>query len=299
MKTQTYSILEPVFRATVFLAAALLLSSCGQEAAKPAEATEIRNGEVLIGYSDCGDSDTTLLFIHGWCIDKSYWSYQADYFCDRYRVVLVDLPGFGSPAEGRTEWTIEQFGSDIAAVIADLDLRKVVLIGHSMGGAVALEAAATYPDRIIGFVGVDNFKGIGRAIDADQRKELDEFIALLRDSFVQVSTRFADNYLLHENTPQEVRDRLYTSIGRTDPGIGAAAARSNWLYQERELAQLAVLPVKLQLINSNATPTDTAALGRYCAHSYRVYSAGLTGHYPMLEDPDRFNQALDSILLNL
>lgn len=295
MQTQTYNFLRPVLLAAVLL----LSSSCGQEATRPTEAAEIRNGEILIDYSDCGDNDTTLLFIHGWCIDKSYWSHQAAYFCDRYRVVLVDLPGFGSPAEGRTEWTIEQFGSDIATVIADLDLSKVVLIGHSMGGDVALEAAATYPDRIIGFVGVDNFKDVGRAMDADQLKELDQFIVLLRDSFVQVSTRFADHYLLHENTPQEVRDRLYTSIGQTDPGIGSAAARSNWLYREREIAQLAVLPVKLQLINSDATPTDTAALGRYCAHSYRVYSAGLTGHYPMLEDPAVFNRAMDSILLGL
>ena len=39
--------------------------------------------------------DTTLLFVHGWCINKEYWKEQSAYFCDNYKVVTLDLPGFG------------------------------------------------------------------------------------------------------------------------------------------------------------------------------------------------------------
>ena len=75
--------------------------------------THIKVNDVDIAYNQCGKSDTTLLFIHGWCINKEYWNDQSIYFCDRYKVVTLDLPGFGRSGKNRTDWNFEQYADDI------------------------------------------------------------------------------------------------------------------------------------------------------------------------------------------
>jgi len=55
----------------------------------------ISNKGVNIVYDDTKTGDTALVFVHGWCINRGYWKDQVDFFKNRYRVVSVDLPGFG------------------------------------------------------------------------------------------------------------------------------------------------------------------------------------------------------------
>ena len=66
----------------------------------------------------------------------------------------------------------------------------------------------------------------------------------------------------------------------------------------KERALLQLLDLKVHLINSDAIPTNVGQLEKYCS-SYEVHSIGPTGHYPMIEEPDRFNDILDDILANL
>ena len=113
-----------------------------------------------ISYQTCGSGEITLLFVHGWCINQGYWSYQSDGFCSDYKIVTMDLPGFGNSGKDRNNWTIEQFGKDVSEVIEQLDLKQVVLIGHSMGGDIILETALNN-DKVIALIGVDNFKEVG------------------------------------------------------------------------------------------------------------------------------------------
>src|SRR6187200_3178241 len=69
--------------------------------------TNITINYVAIEFDECGQGDTTLLFVHGWCINKEYWADQSKYFSDKYKVVALDLPGFGNSGKNRTEWTFE------------------------------------------------------------------------------------------------------------------------------------------------------------------------------------------------
>src|SRR3569833_482683 len=113
---------------------------------------------VNIAYSDTGTGDTTLLFVHGWAINRSYWSEQVKHFSSRYRIVTMDLPGFGESDKNRNDWTTRAYGNDVDSVITQLGLKKVILIGHSMSGDIVLQAAAIMPGNVLAIVGVDNFK---------------------------------------------------------------------------------------------------------------------------------------------
>ncbi|MDB5060682.1 MAG: hypothetical protein JWP67_525, partial [Mucilaginibacter sp.] len=85
----------------------------------------IVSNNVRIDYTDTGSGDTTLLFVHGWCINKSYWADQIAHFSKGYRVVAIDLPGFGKSGKNRKVWNTTAFGEDIKNVITQLDLKNV------------------------------------------------------------------------------------------------------------------------------------------------------------------------------
>ncbi|MHA2321359.1 MAG: alpha/beta fold hydrolase [Candidatus Thorarchaeota archaeon] len=108
-----------------------------------------------INYVDTGEGKVTLIIIHGMGAKAELWKKQIERFSQSFRVVALDLGGHGSSGKIRDKWTMESFGRDVNAVAEALDISNAILIGHSMGGAVALEAARVLGDRIIGIIGID------------------------------------------------------------------------------------------------------------------------------------------------
>src|SRR5262249_21572171 len=96
-----------------------------------------------------GNGDTALVFLHGWCGDREYWKHQADAFASDYRVVTLDQAGHGESGKKRKHWSIDSLAGDVEAVVKALGLKRVILIGHSMGGPVALMAAKRMPGTVV------------------------------------------------------------------------------------------------------------------------------------------------------
>jgi len=135
--------------------------------------TAISADGIQISFHVQGSGTPALVFVHGWCCDKTYWDAQAPFFSKRYKVVTVDLAGHGESGLGRKDYTMEAFGEDVVAVVDKLGLDNVVLIGHSMGGPVILEAAQRIPERVIGLVAADTFHNV------EQKFQIDELVCLL------------------------------------------------------------------------------------------------------------------------
>ena len=152
------------------------LSGCGADSEKQALSAD----NVAINYRVEGEGTPALVFVHGWSCEKSYWKYQVPHFSKRYKVVTIDLAGHGESGSGRKDWTMEAFGKDVAAVVEKLDLHRVILIGHSMGGPVIIEAARQMPERVIGLVGVDTFLDLGRQYTQQQ---VDAYVAPFERDF--------------------------------------------------------------------------------------------------------------------
>ena len=87
------------------------------------------------------DADVTVVFVHCWMCDRSFWDAQVPVLAAEYRTVTLDLPGHGDSGADRASWSIDGLGADVAAVVRGLELKQVILVGHSMGGPVALAAA--------------------------------------------------------------------------------------------------------------------------------------------------------------
>lgn len=91
-----------------------------------------------------------VVLLHGFCEDSRIWEdFKLDLTEEGYRVIVVDLPGFGQ-SEVIENITIEGMAEAVAAVLDHLNLDKVILIGHSMGGYVSLAFAEKHPERLTG-----------------------------------------------------------------------------------------------------------------------------------------------------
>ena len=140
-----------------FLLLIIIIVSCNSAVDRKENVTAKVNNTTIV-YNQYGKGDTTLLFVHGWCINKEYWNEQTKYFSDKYKVVALDLPGFGASDKDRTEWTFEKYTDDINEFIKAENLKNVILIGHSMSGDILLLMDTKYPGSVIGIVGIDNLK---------------------------------------------------------------------------------------------------------------------------------------------
>jgi pimeloyl-ACP methyl ester carboxylesterase len=115
-----------------------------------------------ISYEIYGAGEPTLVFVHGWSCDARYWRAQLPHFAKNHRVVMLDLAGRGHSGTTRSQYTMRAFGEDVRVVTESTGSRRVILIGHSMGGSVIAEAARLMPSLVIGLIGIDTLCPSGK-----------------------------------------------------------------------------------------------------------------------------------------
>lgn len=274
----------------------LSLSKAQTQKSMTAKQVTIRDKQVEINYFQQGHGNTTLLFLHGWCINATYWKNQIEYFSHNYNVYAIDLPGFGKSKAVRTEWTIEEYANDVTAFIDTLNLKNVVIIGHSMAGEIMLQVALSNNKKIVGIVGVDNFKTIDVVFTPEQMKQMTDFFPMLENDFKNSAPVYADMMLFSPTTPNEVKDRVKTDFANSNAVIGYKTIITQMQYAYADAKRLEQLNYKLYLINSNGFTTNETGLKNHCKNGFKVETIDATGHYPMIEKPTEFNLIFENIL---
>jgi pimeloyl-ACP methyl ester carboxylesterase len=156
-----------------------------------------------ISYSDTGKG-TSIVFLHGFLENSTMWNEHILELSKKHRVICVDLLGHGDTDCLGYVHTMEDMADAVHHVLHELKLRKVVLVGHSMGGYVALAFAELYPDMMKGLVLVNS---TSRA-DSDERKlNRDRAILAIKKSYTTAIRMAISNLFSEEN-----RDRLTDEI---------------------------------------------------------------------------------------
>lgn len=246
-----------------------------------------------IHYDMKGKGETALVFIHCGGCNQTFWENQVPVFSKNYRVVTLDLPGHGESGKGRTNWSIESYGEDVKRVVAKLGLKRVMLIGSSLGGPVALEAARLMPDRVIGIVPVDTLQNVEQKMSAEQ---VEGVVKQLQSDYKGLVTQYTNKYLFAPGTPAAVRERVLNQVVATPKELGIFIAKASLLYDP--IPTLRTIKVPIRAINSDLNPTNLEGNRKYAPQFDAVIMKGV-GHYPMLEDPARFNELLTAIVRDL
>ena len=248
---------------------------------------------VSIVYEVRGKGDTALIFLHGWCGDREYWKHQADVFAKGYRVVTLDQAGHGASGKDRKQWTTASLADDVKAVARALELKRVILIGHSMGGPVSLLAAKRMPETVVGVIGVDTLPNVEFKMPEDVSKK---FMEAFENDF-KGTMRIGLEGMLHEKTDADVKKWILTRAEAQDQKMAVGLMRDMTGLDQKAIMKDA--KVKVRCINSSGgfkffTPTSVETNKKYA--DYNAVLMDGVGHYPMLEQPEEFNRKLRTVL---
>jgi len=146
----------------------------------------------------------TVVLVHGWMCDQTYWDNQVPALTEHFGVVTVDVAGHGLSGTDRKVWTIASLGEDVAAVITKLGLEDIVVVGHSMGGRVALEVARLLPNAVVGVIGVDTLQNADETWDPE---EAEAMLAQFEQDFVGSCDAFVRSMFRKTADPALVDER--------------------------------------------------------------------------------------------
>jgi pimeloyl-ACP methyl ester carboxylesterase len=277
--------------ACLFLAAAAI---GGEPDTKPVKTT-IRAADGLNIVAEVrGRGDTALVFLHGMCGDRQYWKHQVGVLAADYRVVAIDQAGHGESGKDRKVWTIDGLAGDVEAVVKSLALKRVILVGHSMSGSVALLAAKRMPGTVVAVIGVDTLQNAEVQLPEEVRKSI---LDGLEKDFKGTIRPMLDG-LLPETADAGIKMWLRAKAEGSDPKATVALMRDLFGLDTRKLLKEAKAPVRC--VNSAGgfklfTPTAVETNKKYA--DFGAVAIDGVGHYPMLEWPDEFNRKLRDVLV--
>lgn len=246
---------------------------------------------VKISFNEQGQGKTSIVFVHGWSNNKSLWDDQMSHFAKKYRVVALDLGGFGESGNNREDWTIQNFSQDVVAVINKLKLQQAVLVGFSMGAPVVIETANRMPDRTIGVVIVDFLQNADMKIPPPMENYIDSL-------FMDLVTNPTNEKLMaggfYKKHPDSTFKRVLAMLDGTSK-IGWKEALGNTMqWQNEDCAEaLGKITVPVRAINSQNEPTNVEAFQKYVP-SFQADIVPETGHLIMWDAPEKFNELLEA-----
>lgn len=101
-----------------------------------------------IAYIDEGKGDKTIILIHGLASNAGFWRYAIPELSKEYRVIAVDLPGYGKSGKGAYPYSISFYAEQIKRLADELKIDKFTLVGHSMGGQIGIKFALMFPEKL-------------------------------------------------------------------------------------------------------------------------------------------------------
>jgi len=260
---------------------------------KATKATVRAEDGLNIVYEVRGKGDTALIFLHGWCGDRVWWKNQADAFAADYRVVTLDQAGHGESGKDRKKWSVDGLADDVQSIVKELGLKRVILVGHSMGGPVALAAAKRLPGTVVAVIGVDTLHNAEFKWPEEQSKKfLEGFEADFKGTM-----HAGLKGMLPEKADPELVKWITTRAVAQDPKMALGYMQDMSRIDPKTLLKEAKVPVRC--INSGpgtqfAIPTATDVNKKYA--DFKAVIIEGVGHFPMLEKPTEFNEKLREVL---
>lgn len=246
---------------------------------------------VTLAYIQAGSGKPSLVFLHDWAGDHSIFTSQVDHFSYSHRTIAVDLRGHGQSDKPEQNYTMAGFADDIAWLCSQLGMKKPVIVGHSMGGTIALELAARYPDLAAAIILLDS---VVFPLPGFKESVLLPGEAALRGPGYRDAIRQAISELFLPTDDQTCRARLMESAAATPRHVAISAFQNHLIdYDASESAAACTVPVAY--IAATNPMADLAQFRSLCPQlvTSQVMQAG---HFAPLVAADQVNLMIERFL---
>ncbi|WP_437779274.1 alpha/beta fold hydrolase [Sorangium sp. So ce1097] len=246
-----------------------------------------------IAYAVAGHGEQAVILSHCWGGSADLFLPAVRALSDRYRFIVLDLPGHGRSGATRRAWTVAAYAGDLETVARAAGAERPILVGHSMSGRVVVEAAlGPLAGRVRGLVFIDAFPDVDRLPSrADQGGMLDA----LRADFPGEVRRIV-RALFPPSAAEGDVERVAVSILRVRPDTATAILEENLGYPIRD--RLPRLSVPVWSINADLAPTNERA-NQALVPGWRAIVIPRASHWPMIDAEERFAEALSTALEDL
>ncbi|MBO9195975.1 alpha/beta fold hydrolase [Rhizobium sp. 16-449-1b] len=249
---------------------------------------------IKIHFEDHGVGDTTLVFLHYWGGTSRTWDNVIKALKSDVRSIAFDARGWGKSDRPESGYDIVSMANDVEAAIVALELKKYILVGHSMGGKVAQLLASRRPAGLKGLILVAPSPAQGKVLPKDIREGMKGAYAVAESTAWTI-----DNVLAELPLSQALREQVIE-----DSVAGASAAKQYWpagAISEDVSADLGRIQVPVLVIGGEKDKVDSVELLENVVVP-SLPGAKLTvipgvGHLSPLETPQEVASRIDSFLL--
>ena len=251
--------------------------------------TIVRDG-IKLAYEDRGAGRPAFVFVHGWTCNRSFFAPQAEYFARRHRVVSLDLRGHGESDKPEGPYPIAVYADDIAHVIGQLGLGKVVAVGHSMGGITVLQLGAAHPDKTAGIVMVDPAPLV---FPPELKAGVEAIVSAIEAGNQEPRRQFIANNLFMPSSDKRLVDEVLKVMMAAPSHVAAAAMKGILAFDGPAVAARCQVPA----LHLAATPplNPPHLMSQWLPTVVNGWTVG-AGHFNMMEVPDQVNAMIEGFL---
>ncbi|WP_440006084.1 alpha/beta fold hydrolase [Halomicrococcus sp. SG-WS-1] len=249
-----------------------------------------------------------LVFVHASIVDRTMWKQQVDALSDDYATIVYDVRGHGrTGGSTEPEYTMDLFVEDLHALVTALGLDRPVLCGLSMGGAIALKYAATYPESIAGLILADTFtpRILTRGEWFLRRLVMNGFVPPVRlvgyERVEKANVWLTERLFGGSSGDYEKIERLRETGPKMATDEFAKVIRSMTRFHELSVDLSAITVPTLVLYGENELPFVKRHAAELAAHvsDVEVDEVPDAGHASNLDNPDYFTAAVQTFLARI
>jgi pimeloyl-ACP methyl ester carboxylesterase len=245
-------------------------------------------------YTSASSGDT-LVFLHGFCESKEVWTQFSKPLQQKFRTIALDLPGFGDNTQDRADYSMESMADYVKAKLEELDVKKCILVGHSMGGYVSMAFAEKYANMLSGLCLFHSSALPDTDEKKDNRNKTIEFVE--KHGVEKFMQSFIEPLFYSENRGRLKKEiALMKKIGASTPKesvTGGLAAMRDRPDRADVLAAAKFPALFIFGKEDGAVPLYKALEQCHLPDSSMVYFLGKTGHMGMFERTYETRKALE------
>ena len=249
---------------------------------------KIKVDDIELYYEVQGEGEP-IIFSHGWMGESSVWNSQIEFFSKKYKVIAYDHRGHGKSDKPKANYSVGTLSNDLYSLIQGLDLKKVTLVGHAMGGMTALTFALNHPDKVSKLVLV----GTTAKQSLSMRLSLWIMMHIFSyESFIQIGI----NHNFSQPTEQ-IRKEAFNRAIKTPKSVAYECLKESKNYDIRDRVSEIKIPTLIIIgENDKSTPIEMSQYLNREIEGSKLKIIPQSKHIVMIDKPKELNEIIEEFI---